>query len=61
MIAGEMKNGVSIVRIHDEYYAKEPLGCMKQMNRIITNSYKRRAAMRLTAVHCQPGSIDSGS
>lgn len=59
MIAAEIKNDVSTVRIHDEYYVKEPTGYMKQMNQIIANSYKRRAAVQMATAHCQPGSIDN--
>ena len=39
MIAAEIKNNVSTVRIHDEYYAKEPHGYMAQLNQIVSNSY----------------------
>ena len=59
MIAAEMKNDVSTVRIHDEYYVKEPHGYMKQMNQIVTNSYKRRAVAQMASIHCQPDSIDN--
>lgn len=59
MIAAEMKSDVSTVRIHDEYYAREPHGSMKQLNRIVSNSYKRRMTARLAAMNCQPGGVDS--
>ncbi len=58
MIAAEMKNDVSTVRIHDEYYVKEPHGYMRQMNQIVTNSYKRRAALQIASIHCQSDNID---
>lgn len=58
MIAAEMKNDVSTVRIHDEYYVKEPHGYMRQMNQIVTNSYKRRAALQIVSIHCQSGNLD---
>ncbi len=61
MIAAEMKNDVSTVRIHDEYYVKEPHGYMKQMNQIVTNSYKRRAALQMASIHCQPDNIDNAT
>lgn len=59
MIAAEMKNDVSTVRIHDEYYAKEPHGYMAQLNQIVSNSYKRRVTAQLTSMNCQPGNVDS--
>lgn len=59
MIAAEMKNDVSTVRIHDEYYVKELKGYMKQMNQIVTNSYKRRTVMQTTSIHCQPANVDN--
>ncbi len=59
MIAAEMKSDVSTVRIHDEYYAREPHGCMTQLNQIVSNSYKRRMAARMTATNCQRGGVDS--
>ena len=61
MIAAEMKNSVSTVRIHDEYYAKEPRGYMEQLNQIVANSYKRRAALQASSIHCQPDNVDSPS
>ena len=61
MIAAEMKNSVSTVRIHDEYYAKEPRGYMEQLNQIVANSYKRRAALQAPPIHCQPDNVDSPS
>lgn len=61
MIAAEMKNSVSTVRIHDEYYAKEPRGYMEQLNQIVANSYKRRAALQASSTHCQPDNVDSPS
>ena len=59
MIAAEMKNNSATVRIHDEYFVKQPHGYMKQMNQIVTNSYKRRAALQKASNHCQPDSIDN--
>lgn len=59
MIAAEIKNSVSTVRIHDEYYAKEPHGYMAQLNQIVSNSYKRRTTAQLKSLNCQLGSIDS--
>ena len=59
MIAAEMKNEVSTVRIHDEYYVSEPRGYIAQLNQIVSNSYKRRMSARLTPTNCQPDSVDS--
>ena len=59
MIAAEMKNEVTTVRFHDEYYVSEPDGYMTQLNQIVTNSYKRRAALNASSMHCQPDSVDS--
>ena len=59
MIAAEMKNSVSTVRIHDEYYVKEPRGYMEQLNQIVANSYKRRIALQEPSIHCQPDNIDN--
>lgn len=43
MIAAELKSGISIVRIHDECLAPEPDGYIKQVDQIVSDSYKRRA------------------
>lgn len=59
MIAAEMKNEVSTVRIHDEYYVSEPHGYIAQLNQIVSNSYKRRMSARLMPTNCQPDSVDS--
>ena len=59
MIAAEMKNGVSTVRIHDEFYVKEAQEYMKQLNRIVTDSYKRRAAVQMSSIYCHPDGIDN--
>ncbi|MGN0972616.1 MAG: hypothetical protein ACI4OY_11710 [Aristaeellaceae bacterium] len=54
-----MKNEVSTVRIHDEYYVSEPRGYIAQLNQIVSNSYKRRMSARLMPTNCQPDSVDS--
>lgn len=59
MIAAEVKNEVSTVRFHDEYCVNEPKGYMTQLNQIVTNSYKRRAALNASSMHCQPDNVDS--
>lgn len=59
MIAAEMKNDVATVRIHDEYYVREPQGYIAQLNQIVTNSYKRRAMAQLNAMNCRSDSIDT--
>ena len=61
MIAAEMKNSVSTIRIHDECYVKEPHGYMEQLNQIVANSYKRRVALQASSTHCQPDNVDSPS
>ncbi len=43
MIAAEMKSDVSVVRIHDDYYEKEPQGYLLQMGQIISEAHKRQA------------------
>lgn len=58
MIAAEMKNDVSTVRIHDEYYAREPQGYIAQVNRIISSSYKRRAMVQQYGMNSQPAGVD---
>lgn len=59
MIAAEIKNNVVTVRIHDEYYVREPQGYIAQLNQIVTNSYKRRATAQLTSMNYRPNIIDS--
>lgn len=59
MIAAEIKNDVSTVRIHDEYYVNEPHGYIAQLHQIVSNSYKRRMAARLMPMNCQSDSVDS--
>ncbi|MGN0745431.1 MAG: hypothetical protein ACI4ML_02015 [Aristaeellaceae bacterium] len=54
-----MKNEVSTVRIHDEYYVSEPRGYIAQLNQIVSNSYKRRMSARLMPTNFQPDSVDS--
>lgn len=58
MIAAELKNEVATVRIHDEYYVREPHGYIAQLNQIVSNSYKRRATARLDSMNYQSGNID---
>ncbi len=42
MIAAEMKNTGSIVRIHDEFCKDVSQECILELNRIVSNAYKRR-------------------
>lgn len=42
MIAAEWKTDASIVRVHDEYYEKEPKGYLAQVSQIVSQSHKRR-------------------
>ena len=46
MIAAEMKNSVSTVRIHDEYYVNKPNRYMAQLGQIVTDSYRRRTSQQ---------------
>lgn len=43
MIAAEIKTTASTVRIHDEFCAIPTQGCISHLNRIVSNSYKRRS------------------
>ena len=42
MVAAELKNAVSTIRIHDEYFETSTGHCISRLNRIVSNSYKRR-------------------
>ena len=48
MIETEMKSDIAVVRIHDEYYVREPQRCLTQLDRIISDVYKRKALSHLT-------------
>lgn len=56
MIAAEMKNDVSTVRFHDEYYVNKPNRYMAQLGQIVTDSYRRRTSQKACAV-CRPDDI----
>ena len=53
MIAAEMKNDVSTVRFHDEYYVNKPNRYMAQLGQIVTDSYRRRTSQKA----CGPSDI----
>lgn len=42
MIAKELKNDVSTVRIHDEFYETSPEKSLARSGHIVSESYKRR-------------------
>lgn len=42
MIAAEWKTEASVVRVHDEYYEKEPKSYLAQVSQIVSQSHKRR-------------------
>lgn len=42
MIVAEIKNTSSTVRIHDEFCKTVSQDCILQLNRIVSDSYKRR-------------------
>ena len=42
MIVTEIKNARSTVRIHDEFCKAVSKDCVLQLNRIVSDSYKRR-------------------
>lgn len=59
MIAAEMDSNIAVVRIHDEYYIKEPGKYMMQMNQIVSNAYRRRSVSLAAATNCQPHNVDT--
>ena len=61
MIAAEMKNDVSTVRFHDEYYVNKPGRYMAQLNQIVTDSYRRRTSQKACAISPPIDIIDSRS
>lgn len=42
MIVAEIKNTNSTVRIHDEFCNAVSQNCISQLNKIVSDSYKRR-------------------
>ena len=42
MIAAEFKNAISTIRIHDECCEASPARCISHLNRIVSDSYRRR-------------------
>lgn len=56
MIAAEMKNNVSTVRFHHEYYVNKPSRYMAQLGQIVTDSYRRRTSQKASAI-CRPTDI----
>lgn len=42
MVITEIKNDFATVRIHDEFYRKETQQTMSEINRIISQAYRRR-------------------
>ena len=42
MIVTEIKTNAATIRIHDEFYSQQVEGELSHLNKIITDSYKRR-------------------
>ena len=42
MIVTEIKTNTATIRIHDEFYSQQVEGELSHLNKIITDSYKRR-------------------